>query len=178
MGVGIALAAVPPRGGARVCAYSRVLRITVGSVTSARKQQSGAAIGAGGDVDSEDTAVLAVARLSAQVMGAMVRQSISRWVVRRRTATGYRTQVLMSAVPDGRMRANVNYQQAVIRAMNIRTSDPQPKLAHCSFCSEPQNVVKLLIAGPNALVCNDCVRLRSDIAGNHDRSAAGSQPHA
>ena len=119
---------------------------------------------------------------SALHLGYRKSKSIARWVVRRRTATGYRTQVLMGVVPDDRIRANgvsvLSYQQAVIRAMNMDTKDPQPKLAHLSFCRKPQTGEKLLIAGPNAFACNECVRLCNDIIENRDRSAAGPQPHA
>lgn len=33
----------------------------------------------------------------------------------------------------------------------------------CSFCGKPQTDVQKLIAGPNAHICNECVRLCVDI---------------
>jgi ATP-dependent Clp protease ATP-binding subunit ClpX len=40
--------------------------------------------------------------------------------------------------------------------------DKQKNL-NCSFCGKPQTQVKKLIAGPEVYICDDCVRLCSDI---------------
>ena len=34
---------------------------------------------------------------------------------------------------------------------------------HCSFCGKTQDQVKKLIAGPNVYICDECVKLCSDI---------------
>ncbi|MBW2468357.1 MAG: ATP-dependent Clp protease ATP-binding subunit ClpX, partial [Deltaproteobacteria bacterium] len=33
----------------------------------------------------------------------------------------------------------------------------------CSFCGKDQSVVKKLIAGPAVYICDECIRLSSDI---------------
>lgn len=105
-------------------------------------------------------------------------KSISRWLVRRRTTSGYRTQVLRGVVPDDRVEANgssvLNYQQAIIWAMNMHTAEEVSDIQRCGFCEKKQSEVTALIAGPNALICNECVVLCSQIISEHqDRS---SQP--
>ncbi|WP_202149027.1 ATP-dependent Clp protease ATP-binding subunit ClpX [Candidatus Sarmatiella mevalonica] len=42
---------------------------------------------------------------------------------------------------------------------------------HCSFCSQHQNEVKKLIAGPSVFICNECVELCSEIIKEENKSA-------
>ena len=37
------------------------------------------------------------------------------------------------------------------------------EILHCSFCGKAQNEVKKLVAGPTALICNECIELCSDV---------------
>jgi hypothetical protein len=103
-------------------------------------------------------------------------KSITRWLVRWRTKSGYRTRVLEDVVPDDRLRANgssvLSYQQAVIRAMNMDTNDAIATPKHCSFCNKPQFDVRVLIAGPHTFICDECVALCSRIVADHERKAA------
>ena len=120
------------------------------------------------------------ARVTASIhLGYRKGKSIARWVVRRRTQSGYRTSVLNSAVPDDRVPANgssvLSYQQAIIRAMNMATKGEvliDTHLSHCSFCGKPQTEVKVLIAGPNVFVCDQCVGLCNGIIAEHDQRAS------
>ncbi|HSE98341.1 MAG TPA: ClpX C4-type zinc finger protein, partial [Blastocatellia bacterium] len=36
-------------------------------------------------------------------------------------------------------------------------------LPRCSFCLKPQSLVKKLIAGPSAFICNECVTVCNEI---------------
>lgn len=44
-----------------------------------------------------------------------------------------------------------------------KTPDDNRKLHACSFCGKPQEEVERLIAGPGAYICNECVKLCSEI---------------
>ena len=41
----------------------------------------------------------------------------------------------------------------------------------CSFCGKSQNEVKKLIAGPTALICNECITLGMDILKEEQRKS-------
>lgn len=51
-----------------------------------------------------------------------------------------------------------------------RTVAP-PSVPCCSFCGKTEDVVQRLIAGPSALICNECVGLCNEILSNE--STAG-----
>jgi hypothetical protein len=109
-------------------------------------------------------------------------KSISRWVVRWRTKSGYRTRILEDAVPDDRLRANgssvLSYQQAVIRTMNMDTNDAIANPKYCSFCNKPQFEVKVLIAGPNTFICDECITLCSQIVADNESKSTERQRDA
>jgi ClpX C4-type zinc finger len=109
-------------------------------------------------------------------------KSITRWLVRWRTKSGYRTRVLEDAVPDDRLRANgssvLSYQQAVIRAMNMDTNDAIWNPKHCSFCNKSQFEVKVLITGPNNFICDECTALCSRIVAEHEQRSTERQRDA
>jgi ClpX C4-type zinc finger len=42
---------------------------------------------------------------------------------------------------------------------------------HCSFCAKPSSEVEKLIAGPGVYICNECVRLCSEILGAEQKPA-------
>ena len=119
---------------------------------------------------------------SAVHLGYRKGKSISRWIVRRRTRSGYRTAVLEGVVPDDRVRANgasvLSYQQAVIRAMNMNTDETVTRLKHCDFCGKPQTEVKVLIAGPNIHICNECVLLCNRIITENEQKTVERQPES
>jgi hypothetical protein len=106
-------------------------------------------------------------------------KSITRWIVRWRTTTGYRTQVLEDVVPDDRVRANgssvLSYQQATIKAMNMDTGSDVVQLKHCGFCGKPQTEVRILIAAPNTFICDECVMLCSSIVSEYKEETAESE---
>jgi len=106
-------------------------------------------------------------------------KSISRWVVRWRTKSGYRTRVLEDAVPDDRLRANgssvLSYQQALIRTMNMDTNDAIENPKYCSFCSKPQFEVRVLITGPNNFICDECVALCGRIVAEHEQKQSAER---
>ena len=39
------------------------------------------------------------------------------------------------------------------------------KKVRCSFCGKPQNMAERLIAGNDAYICDECVRVCADIVG-------------
>jgi ATP-dependent Clp protease ATP-binding subunit ClpX len=43
----------------------------------------------------------------------------------------------------------------------------QKKNLSCSFCQKPQTEVKKLIAGPDVYICDDCIRVCSEILTEH-----------
>jgi hypothetical protein len=102
-------------------------------------------------------------------------KSITRWLVRWRTKSGYRTRVLEGAVPDDRLRANgssvLSYQQAVIRAMNMDTNDAIANPKYCGFCNKPQFEVKVLISGPTTFICDECVALCGRIIAENEQKS-------
>ena len=105
-------------------------------------------------------------------------KSITRWIVRWRTANGYRTQVLEDVVPDDRVRANgssvLTYQQAMIRAMNMDTGNEVEQLKYCGFCAKPQTEVRILIAAPSTFICDECVMVCHSIVPESNKERAGS----
>src|SRR5205809_8062442 len=44
------------------------------------------------------------------------------------------------------------------------------KLLYCSFCGKSQHEVRMLIAGPSVLICDECIELCNDII--REQSAA------
>jgi hypothetical protein len=100
-------------------------------------------------------------------------KSISRWLVRWRTTSGYRTQVLRDVVPDDRVKANgssvLSYQQAIIWAMNMDTDEEVVGLKCCGFCGKTQSEVKALIQGPNTFICDECVLLCNQIISEYEQ---------
>ena len=62
-------------------------------------------------------------------------------------------------------------------------ADPDGKTRFCSFCGKPQQEVAILIAGPEALICNECVQLCDDIIDDQsiaklEREAKARDPDA
>lgn len=49
--------------------------------------------------------------------------------------------------------------------------DDNEKELSCSFCGKTQNEVKKLIAGPTALICNECISLGMDILREEQKSS-------
>ena len=47
------------------------------------------------------------------------------------------------------------------------TKEEQEELLHCSFCGKSSKEVELLIAAPDAFICDACVELARDIIGTH-----------
>jgi ATP-dependent Clp protease ATP-binding subunit ClpX len=47
----------------------------------------------------------------------------------------------------------------------MANSHQSGELTHCSFCGKHQEQVRKIIAGPNAFICDECVRLCNDILG-------------
>jgi hypothetical protein len=46
----------------------------------------------------------------------------------------------------------------------------------CSFCNKDQNDVRRLIAGPTALICDECVEVCNEIiAGKYDRPSSSDE---
>jgi hypothetical protein len=94
-------------------------------------------------------------------------KSITRWLVRKRTTSGYRTQILRDAVPDDRVSANgssvLSYQQAIIWAMNMQTIGVVEDLNRCGFCGKSQTEVNALVQGPVTYICNECIVLCGEI---------------
>jgi len=59
-------------------------------------------------------------------------------------------------------------------SINDKTSGP----LHCSFCGKSQDEVPKLIAGPSIFICNECVRLCSDILQEECQQEAPRQEGA
>ena len=60
---------------------------------------------------------------------------------------------------------------------------PDGKTRFCSFCGKPQQEVEFLIAGPESLICNECVQLCDDIIDDQsiaklEREAKARNPDA
>ena len=45
---------------------------------------------------------------------------------------------------------------------------PDDETLHCSFCAKSQHDVKLLIAGPNSFICNECVAICDNVVEDHE----------
>jgi hypothetical protein len=105
-------------------------------------------------------------------------KSINRWLIRTRTASGYRTQVIRDVVPDDRLKANgasiLSYQQAIIWAMNMHPDENVQNIECCGFCGKSQPEIKTLIAGPNTHICDECVVLCGQIISEHAERAVES----
>lgn len=50
------------------------------------------------------------------------------------------------------------------------------ELLYCSFCRKSQHQVRKLVAGPDVHICDDCIRLASDIIETHDAPPPGAAP--
>ena len=48
--------------------------------------------------------------------------------------------------------------------------------SHCSFCGQPQGPDVPLIAGEEGHICEECVRLASQVVGSWGRKRAASKP--
>ncbi|NRA89852.1 MAG: ATP-dependent Clp protease ATP-binding subunit ClpX, partial [Simkaniaceae bacterium] len=44
-----------------------------------------------------------------------------------------------------------------------KQADGSPEMATCSFCGRSEDGVEKLVSGPNAFICDKCVRLCMDI---------------
>lgn len=53
---------------------------------------------------------------------------------------------------------------------DINDPNKNEKKLHCSFCGKAQEEVKKLIAGPNLLICNECIELCSEILNDENIS--------
>jgi ATP-dependent Clp protease ATP-binding subunit ClpX len=42
---------------------------------------------------------------------------------------------------------------------------------YCSFCGKSQHQVRKLIAGPRVFICDECVKLCTDIIGEENKPA-------
>lgn len=51
-------------------------------------------------------------------------------------------------------------------------ADNKEKLPCCSFCGKSKNEVQKLISGPSVFVCNECVKLCTDIIREEEQAAA------
>jgi ATP-dependent Clp protease ATP-binding subunit ClpX len=51
-----------------------------------------------------------------------------------------------------------------------QATDIDPPL-RCSFCNKAQSDVRKLIAGPNALICDECVQVFKKIVATPDEQA-------
>jgi len=47
----------------------------------------------------------------------------------------------------------------------------QEEILSCSFCGKNQNEVKKLIAGPTALICNECIEISTDILREEEKDS-------
>jgi hypothetical protein len=54
------------------------------------------------------------------------------------------------------------------------TRDAAGELLRCSFCNQDQNDTRKLIAGPSAVICDECVDACRDIIADAKRFVAGS----
>jgi hypothetical protein len=63
---------------------------------------------------------------------------------------------------------NWNILAARIEADRPAAVEVGPKTLHCSFCGKSQHDVRKLIAGPNALICDECVALCNDVIEHTD----------
>jgi hypothetical protein len=55
--------------------------------------------------------------------------------------------------------------------------EPQDKKLYCSFCDKSQDLVRKLIAGPKAMICDECVEICVDIISD-DRTSEGARTDA
>lgn len=63
----------------------------------------------------------------------------------------------------------------------VKKHDDENKELSCSFCGKTQNEVKKLIAGPTALICNECIGISMDILREEQKKSPlaktdGSKP--
>ena len=107
-------------------------------------------------------------------------KSISRWLVRQRTTSGYRTHVLRDVVPDDRVKANgssvLTYQQAIIKAMNMQPDARTVAFECCGFCGKSQFEVKALVQGPSTFICDECIVLCNGIISEFEDRSPRSVP--
>jgi hypothetical protein len=80
---------------------------------------------------------------------------------------------------------NWNVLAAKIAAAGpLPAPDPAgPTTRYCSFCGKPQQEVAYLIAGPEALICNECVQICDDVIDDQsiaklEREAKARDPDA
>ena len=52
-----------------------------------------------------------------------------------------------------------------------KSSSRSQEMAACSFCGRTEDQVEKLISGPNAYICDKCVRLCMDIVEKKSRKA-------
>lgn len=52
---------------------------------------------------------------------------------------------------------------------NLKKGEGKIKDLNCSFCGRNQKEVKKLVAGPGVFICNECIKLCSDVVGSTSR---------
>ena len=63
---------------------------------------------------------------------------------------------------------NWNILAARIEADRPAAVEVGPKTLHCSFCGKSQHDVRKLIAGPDVMICDECVALCNDVIEHTD----------
>lgn len=59
-----------------------------------------------------------------------------------------------------------------------RRHKKQPEILHCSFCDKAQHEVRKLIAGPDVLICDECIDQCNAIIEDAELQEAKANPNS